>query len=130
MWKMNRNVFLALSVFLFCCTRAGAEDDPDPGLKAGALRAACNPPATNSQAEKDAGDQVCQAYLRGVADGLFMHGLVQHSGTPLCLPEDGPVSPAEARDEFEDYLAGHPEVANRSAGVAVAFAIIAAHPCE
>jgi hypothetical protein len=128
---MNRNAVLALVALL---SLAGmpvrAADAPDQGFKAQALKEACDPPASADQNAKDAADRICQAYLRGVADGLFMLGTIQQSGAPICLPDDGPVSPAEAKSELEDYLADHPEAADHSAGVAAAFAIIAAHPCE
>ena len=120
-----------LAVFCLSASPALAQESaPDPGFRAGALRDACDPPASASQAAKDAADKVCQAYLRGVGDGLFMLGMMEESGAPVCLPKDGPVSPAEAKSEFEDYLAGHPDAADHSAGVTAAFAIIAAHPCE
>lgn len=130
--EMKRNAAAALLVvFYLSATSAWAQESvSDPGFKASALRDTCDPPASNSQSAKDTADRICQAYLRGVADGLFMLGVMQESGAPLCLPKDGPVSPAEAKSEFEDYLADHPDAADHSAGVAATFAILAAHPCE
>jgi hypothetical protein len=129
---MKRNAARALlAVFCLSVSSAWAQESAsDSGFKAGALRDACDPPASANQAAKDAADKVCQAYLRGVADGLFMLGMMQESSAPVCLPNDGPVSPAEAKSEFEDYLSDHPDAADHSAGVTAAFAIIAAHPCE
>ncbi|HWC63279.1 MAG TPA: Rap1a/Tai family immunity protein [Rhizomicrobium sp.] len=135
---MNRHALSApAALLLFCMLPAWGQDEKgqgesttDPGFKASALRDACDPPVGAGQAEKDDGDRLCQAYLRGVADGLFLSGALHQSGAPICLPQDGPISPSEAKDELKDYLAGHPEAANRSAGMAAALAIIAAHPCE
>jgi hypothetical protein len=128
---MRRNILLALVVLASLGPAWAADEDaPDPGFKAQALKEACDPPGTLDLAARDAADRTCQAYLRGVADGLFMLGMMQQSRTPICLPEDGPVSPAEAKSELEDYLADHPEAADHSAGLATAFAIVAAHPCE
>ena len=129
---MKRNAALALlAAFYLSAPCAWAQESAsDPGFKASALRDSCDPPASDSQSAKEAADRICQAYLRGVADGLFMLGMMQESGAPVCLPKDGPVSPAEAKSEFEDYLADHPDAADHSAGVAATFAILAAHPCE
>jgi hypothetical protein len=127
--EMTRIAFLAAALAAFLGAPARGQEAPDPGLKAGALRDACDPPAGSDEAARDAGTRICEAYLRGVADGLFLLGALQQSG-PVCLPNDGPISPAEAKSEFEDYLADHPEAADHSAGTAATFAIIAAHPCE
>jgi Rap1a immunity proteins len=130
--RMKRTAALAfLAGFTLCVPSASAQESAsDPGFKASALRDACDPPASATPSVRDAGDRICQAYLRGVADGLFMLGMMQQGDAPVCLPNDGPVSPAEAKSEFEDYLADHPDAADHSAGVTAAFAIIAAHPCE
>ena len=128
---MRRKSVLALVALVFIAPVWAADDDaPDQGFQAQALKEACDPPSALDQSARDAADRICQAYLRGVADGLFMLGTMQQGGAPICLPDDGPVSPKEAKSELEDYLADHPEAANHSAGVTAAFAIIAAHPCE
>ena len=130
---MKGSAALAL-VTLFVLTgqpaQAQDDNDTDPGFDARSLRDVCDPPATLDQNAKTAADRICQAYLRGVTEGLFMIGAVEQSGAPVCLPDDGPVSPAEAKSEFQDYLADHPDSLGHSAGLVVTFGIIAAHGCE
>lgn len=128
---MNR--VLAFVVLLLGCglpAPAAEGDAPDEIFRAQALKDVCSPSPSLDQNAKEVAGRICQAYLRGVADGLFMFSAVQGTGARICLPHDGPLSPAEVKAELEDYLADHPDAVSHSAGLTAAFAILAAHPCE
>ncbi len=129
---MNRIVLLGLVMMVLApgmSAKAQMSDPTKDSFKAGDLGMACNPPVNADQnARKDA-DRTCQTYLHGLADGLFLLGAMADTGSPICLPKDGPVSAAEAKDEFDDYLKAHPEMASHSAGLVAAFALVKAHPC-
>jgi hypothetical protein len=128
---MNRKAALALlSMFLASPATAQTDDQGDPGYLTQQLKDACQPAAGEGDAAKAADDKICQAYLRGITDGLFMLAAAQDSNVPLCLPQDGPISPAEARDDFNSYVADHPEALQHAAGMTAAIAIIKAHSCE
>jgi hypothetical protein len=117
-------------MFLVSPAWAQTGDQDDPGYLTQQLKDACEPAAGESDTAKVADDKICQAYLRGLTDGLFMLAAAQDSNVPLCLPQDGPVSPAEARDDFNSYVADHPEALQHAAGMTAAIAIIKAHSCE
>lgn len=141
---MNRNALFALALTAVLSLPALAQDEERPhgtegetavadgpeALSLKALQDACEPPASMAQAEKDASTKLCDAYLAGLSDGLFMRNAIIAQGMTVCLPEDGPISPGEAKADLKDFLADHPEAEDDSAGVAVTYAIIAAHPCE
>jgi hypothetical protein len=93
------------------------------------LKAACQPPANADAATKLAAGKVCDSYLRGLADGLFMVGALDASKIPVCLPNDGPLAVEDAKAAFLKYVTDHPEALDHSAGLAGAFAIVAANPC-
>jgi len=139
---LSRNVVLALAISVLLCGAARAQDDGDmpppppqanlsdePVFMAGQLKAACQPPSTTDAAAKAAGAKVCDSYLRGLADGLFMVGAMDDSKIPVCLPSDGPLAVEDAKTAFLKYVTDHPEALEHSAGLAAAFAIVAANPC-
>ncbi len=101
----------------------------EPVFMADQLKAACQPPASSDAAAKASAGKVCDSYLRGLADGLFMVGALDNSQIELCIPSDGPLAVEDVRDAFLKYVAAHPEALEHSAGLAGAFAIVAANPC-
>jgi len=123
------------------CGAARAQDDgemppppqgnaaDEPVFMAGQLKDACQPPANETAAAKAAGGKVCDSYLRGLADGLFMVGALDASRIQLCLPDDGPLALDDAKAAFLKYVTDHPEALEHSAGLAGAFAMVAANPC-
>ena len=129
---MNRTfLFTLVMAFLIPALSANAQagDPTKDSFKAADLDRACNPPASADPNARASADRICQTYLHGLADGLFLHGAMADTGSPICLPKDGPVSSADAKNEFEDYLKAHPEMATHSAGLVAAFALVKAHPC-
>jgi Rap1a immunity proteins len=130
--EMNRIVLLGLTAILLIPgmpAKAQMSDPTKDSFKAQDLGLACNPPANADETARESADRTCQIYLHGLADGLFLLGAMADTGSQICLPKDGPVSAADAKDEFEDYLKAHPEMAAHSAGLVAAFALVKAHPC-
>jgi hypothetical protein len=138
---LNRNAPLALAISILFCGAANAQDDGEPPpqqqanlsdepvFMADQLKAACQPPTGESAAAKLADGKVCDSYLRGLADGLFMVGALGASRIPVCLPTDGPLAVDDAKAAFLKYVNDHPESLEHSAGLAGAFALVAANPC-
>jgi len=139
---LSRNALLALAIAVLFCGAARAQDDgerlppppqgnvaDEPVFMATELRDACQPLAGENAAAKAAGAKVCDSYLRGLADGLFMVGALDTSRIQLCLPSDGPLALDDAKAAFLKYVTDHPEALEHSAGLAGAFAIVAANPC-
>jgi hypothetical protein len=132
---------LALAISVLFCGAARAQDDgemppppqgnasDEPVFMAGQLKSACQPPVNADAAAKVAAGKVCDSYLRGLADGLFMVGALDASQIQMCLPNDGPLAVADAKEAFLKYVTDHPEVLEHSAGLAGAFALVAANPC-
>jgi hypothetical protein len=137
--KMNRIALLALAiVFAFCGLPARAQDEdasaqadgaPEDNFTAGLLKDACVPAAGLDKNARALADQTCQSYLRGLTEGLFLQRFVEDSGAAACLPKDGPISVADARDDVLNYLAANPDAADRQAGVAGVLAIVRSHGC-
>jgi hypothetical protein len=132
---------LALALSGLLCCGAAAQDDgerlpPPPGtvsdepvFMAKQLAEACQPAATADAAAKAAGAKVCDSYLRGLADGLYMVGALEGSRIQLCIPHDGPLALEDVRSDFEKYVAAHPEALDHAAALVGAFAVVAANPC-
>jgi len=97
-------------------------------FKAQDLYVACNLPADPNSTD-DAAGLICQTYIRGLTDGLFLMKVFSDAGKAGCLPPDGAISVAEGRAEFEAFFLKHSEMATNSAGVVAALAIVQAHPC-
>jgi hypothetical protein len=99
-------------------------------FKASTLHSVCNPPSSGvDQADLMLATDICQMYLRGLTDGLFLDKSFADARNGGCLPTDSPVSIAEAKGEFEAYLAANPNLAENSAGLVAAFGIMVGHPC-
>jgi Rap1a immunity proteins len=120
-----------MAILLIAGTPAKAQmsDPTKDSFKAEDLGLACDPAANTDLKARARAERTCQTYLHGLADGLFLLGAMAGTGSQICLPKDGPVSAAEAKDEFEEYLKAHPEMAAHSAGLVAAFALVKAHPC-
>ena len=138
---MNRIALLALAIVCaFYGLPARAQDEseaaraqdgeaPDDNFTAGMLKDACAPAAGLDKSARAIADQICQSYLRGLTEGLFLQSFVEDSGAAACLPKEGPISVADAKSDFLNYLAGNPAAADRQAGVAGVLAIVRAHGC-
>ena len=139
---MNRTAVFALAVIFVISGAADAQQIPDgeppsqdgpPALDdsfpAKTLAAACAPAAGLDQNAKAVADQMCDSYLRGLTEGMYVTGLIT-GGRGLCLPRTDPIKIDEAKREFQDYLAANPDVADHSAGLATMIGIIRAHPCD
>ena len=139
---MKQNALLAVAILSLICGAARAQDDgerpvrppptnvaDEPVFMADQLKLACQPPAAADAAAKAASGKLCDAYIRGLADGLFMVGALDNSKIQLCLPGEGPLAVEDVRSEFLKYVTDHPAALEASAGLAGAFAIVAANPC-
>jgi hypothetical protein len=141
---LNRNAVLALAISILFCGAASAQDQDDgeppppppaanlsdePVFMADQLKADCQPAAGETAAAKAADSKLCDSYLRGLADGLFMVSAMDNSKIPVCMPGSGPLAVEDAKAAFLKYVTDHPEALGHSAGLAGAFAIAAANPC-
>ena len=138
---MNRIALLALAIvftFYGMPSRAQEEDEappaqagdaPDDNFTAGMLKDACAPAVGLDKNARAIADQICQSYLRGLTEGLFLQSFVEDSGAAACLPKDGPISVADAKSDLLNYLADKPDAAGRQAGVAGVLAIVRSHGC-
>lgn len=93
-------------------------------LSAGLLEAGCS--ASAATVPKDVS---CEAYFRGLTDGLWIMQLERDKQERTCLPKQTPISIADARNIFAAWLKEHPETASNSAGIVAAMAIVRAYPC-
>jgi hypothetical protein len=100
----------------------------DDSFPAKTLAAACQPAPSLDQNAKAVADQMCTSYLRGLTEGFYVMGLIA-GGRSTCLPRTDPITIADARRQFLDYLDENPDVADHSAGLAVILGILKAHPC-
>jgi hypothetical protein len=101
----------------------------DDSFPARTLAAACQPAAGMEVNAKAAADQLCTSYLRGLTEGFYVMQIVA-GGRQTCLPRTDPISIADARRQFLDYLDENPDIADHSAGLAVILGILKAHPCS
>jgi hypothetical protein len=140
--KMRRTIpfalaaILALSSPLYAQVQPDGEPPPNDGppllddsFTAKTLAAACQPPAGMEVNAKAAADQLCTSYLRGLTEGFYVMMIVA-GGRSICLPRTDPISVADARQQFLDYLNANPDVADHSAGLAVILGVLKAHPCS
>jgi hypothetical protein len=126
---MKRFCMAAIVAAALFASPVGLRAASDDGIKAELLRTACSPPNGAEQAARDLFAKLCQTYLQGLTDGLFlMRGFIEN-GNAGCLPADRPISLAEAQADFEVFLRDHPELAQNSAGLVAAAGIMRAYPC-
>jgi hypothetical protein len=122
--SLKQKPLLALALFALLCGGAKAQDaSGEPVFRAEQLKAACSPAANAADAK------LCDSYLRGLADGLFMLGALDTSRMRVCLPKDGPMAVADAKAAFLKYAAQHPDMLTHSAALAGTSALVAANPC-
>lgn len=136
---MNRIALLALAIVFACygmpsraqdeAAPAQAGGAPEDNFTAGMLKDACAPAAALDKNARAIADHICQSYLRGLTEGLFLQSFVEDSGASACLPKDGPISVADAKSDLLNYLADKPDAADRQAGVAGVLAIVRSHGC-
>jgi hypothetical protein len=139
---LKRNALLAVAISALLCGAAFAQDDgerpppssnpasDEPIFMAGQLKDTCQPAANLDAAAKAAAGKLCDSYLRGLADGLFMVGALDANHIGVCLPNDGPLAVEDAKAAFLKYAAEHPDLLDQSAGLVGAFALVAASPCQ
>jgi hypothetical protein len=60
---------------------------------------------------------------------MFVHDVAAQAGKAGCLPQDAAIGWEDAKRDFLAYLDARPEGLENSAGLVVAFALIASHPC-
>jgi hypothetical protein len=120
----------AISV-LSCSAMAQVGGPSHDTFKAQDLYLACTAPnADGKSADGFSFDAFCNAYIRGLTDGLFLRKAFADGGKGKCLPADTPIPNGEARADFIAFVSAHPEALKNSAGVVATAAIIAAHPCQ
>jgi hypothetical protein len=128
-----RILALAVSGLIGASTLAFAQGLGQPStdsFKASSLYMACTHSASGTP---DADDKIiditCEAFLRGLADGLFFMQAAARKGMHTCMPEESPVSQAEARRLFVSWVNAHPDQMVNGAGVVAAVSILTAHKC-
>jgi len=139
---MRRTAILAFAAIFAVCGPLYAQVQPDgepppnqgpPALDdsfpAKTLAAACQPAAGMEANAKAVGDEMCTSYLRGLTQGFYVMQLIA-GGRQTCLPRTDPITVADARQEFLDYLDENPDAADHAAGLAVIIGIMKAHPCD
>ena len=97
-------------------------------FKAKDLYVACNLPP-DPKSPDDTAELICDSFIRGLTDGLFMMKSFTDAQKAGCLPSDGALSIAEARAEFEAFFLKHQDMADNSAGLVAVAGIMLAHPC-
>jgi hypothetical protein len=117
---------VTLTVQPACAQVGGPSNDT---MKAELLQAACNAPSSMDKVTRDLAAELCNAYFRGLTDGLFLMKTFSDDGNAGCLPSGAPISNAEARGDFELFLKDHPEAAKNSAALIAVYGIMRAHPC-
>jgi hypothetical protein len=104
-----------------------AGEPSNDSFKAQDLHVACSLPVDPKA--PDVAGLICQSFLRGLTDGLFLMKAFTNAEKAGCLPSDSAVSIAEARAEFKAFFVAHPEMADNAAGLVAVAAIMRAHPC-
>jgi hypothetical protein len=96
-------------------------------------------PARGSSAENDlyarctsadgsTGDEVCNAYINGVVNGIFTDQIANEQHTPVCIP-DGTTTP-QVRDIVVRFLRDHPEGRSIKPGSVIGELLIEQFPCH
>lgn len=100
------------------------------GFTARSLISICEPIPNQSKADTQAASDACSAYILGLTDGMYMMQLFASSSKTPCMPMDQAIDVTKARRIFSDYLTRHPQAADNSAGMVIAFAIAEGFPCR
>ena len=109
---------------------SGAVAQTADTFKASSLSVACSPPAGASQADKDRAANICAAFTRGLAQGMFVMQVARDKGLRTCIPTDSNLDQATVVRIFTNRLRERPDMISGSAGVVAATAIINAYPCS
>jgi hypothetical protein len=118
-----------LFLLLFVALPEFAVAQPRDSFTARALISFCEPLPNQPKADLQMSDLLCNTYVHGLTDVMFMmHALVDASMKP-CMPKDQAIDLSEARHIFSAYLTKHPQLADNSAGVVMGWAIHDAFPC-
>ena len=75
-------------------------------------------------------ENICNAFLRGITDAVFVMQSLQANGTKTCFALDQPISVDVARATFLAYLREHPKALQNAAGLVAAMSLIWSNPCR
>lgn len=121
-----KTITIVLALVLFSAP-SGAQNSTHDDFKAGTLYATCFVAASKPG---DEADVACTTYMRGITDGIWMMQMMANDHTPTCTPENTPISVADARRAFKQWVDAHPEQQTHSAGLVAAWALVAAYKCR
>ena len=117
---LSMNRFLAaLTLAAFASQNANAQGNGPQ------LYATCVGVEKNS-----AKDQICNLYLSGLSEGIFVGSRVAEAGFRSCLPKANPLNVQQVREIVEKFLRERPEKINLQASTLVFEALITAFPCK
>ena len=124
---------IALLLFGICVVVSGGSavyaDEHGP-FSTKALFSLCEPLGSQSADQIESANLLCDTYLMGVADGMFILKAAQANGEGMCAPLDSPISTSRARELFVEYVREHPEANTYSAGIVAPMSLIRAYPCR
>jgi Rap1a immunity proteins len=72
-------------------------------------------------------DTACNAYIRGIAEGLYVAQLASMAGHYFCPPDD--ISPTRERQTVEQYMKDHADQLEGAAANLAGAALLQAFPC-
>jgi hypothetical protein len=80
--------------------------------------------------KNSARDQICNIYLSGISEGIFVGSLVAEAGFRSCLPKGSALNVQQVREIVEKFLRERPEKINLQASTLVFEALVTAFPCK
>lgn len=75
-------------------------------------------------------DQICNIYLSGISEGIFVGLRVAESGFRTCLPKANALDVRIVREIVENFLNDQPAKVNQQASTLVFEALVTAFPCK
>jgi hypothetical protein len=75
-------------------------------------------------------DQICNIYLSGISEGIFVGLRVAESGFRTCLPKAKALDVQIVREIVEKFLHEQPTKVNQQASTLVFEALVRAFPCK
>jgi Ssp1 endopeptidase immunity protein Rap1a len=111
---------------------AAAQSVSNDTFTAGSLYSACTHNVSNVKTKEDIEslELICNVYLRGLRDALFVMQSLANRGQRTCLPWEEAIDLTEARRVFQAYLQAHPQSIADSAGLVAAMSLVAAYKCQ
>jgi hypothetical protein len=119
--KIIAIIFAMVAALVFC--RATRAEQTASAITAKDWTPICAPKTTNQMDR-----MYCQAYARGVSDGLKLWRAAQPDGAEVCIPEN--VSERQLIDVTSDYIRRNPKVGPLRIAAVLGLAFLEAWPCK